>query len=186
MPAQRMLCRRLVAGLGVLASVLVASGDGLRAAQSSQAFSCPADAKPADLSFTLKDVNGKDVQLAAFKGRVILLDFWATWCAPCKVEIPWFIEYQKQLGPKGFQVVGISVDDETAPVKPFMTRMKMNYPVLLGANRDDLQKAYGPLEVFPTTMLIDREGRVCATHYGLTAKEAFDAQIAGLLGEGGK
>src|SRR5947209_5890361 len=71
---------------------------------------CPANAKPANLNFTLKDMNGKDVALSSFKGRVVLLDFWATWCEPCKLEIPWFAEFQTKYGAKGFQAIGVSVD----------------------------------------------------------------------------
>ena len=81
----------------------------------------PADAKPANLDFTLKDVNNRDVRLSDFKGKVILLDFWATWCAPCKVEIPWFVEFQEKYGPAGLQVVGISVDDTHEQLAPFVS-----------------------------------------------------------------
>src|SRR3954467_12431258 len=72
---------------------------------------CPANAKPANLNFTLKDMNGKDVKLSSFKGKVILLDFWATWCEPCKLEIPWFTEFQTRYAARGFQAIGVSVDD---------------------------------------------------------------------------
>src|SRR3954469_3903530 len=89
-------------------------------------LSCPADAKPANLNFTMKDVAGKSVTLADFKGRVMLLDFWATWCGPCKVEIPHFIEFQQKYGGKGFQVVGISVDDTAEKLEPYVRDMKMN------------------------------------------------------------
>lgn len=173
-------------GFAAAAAISTASLSVGHAAQPAKAaassFICPADAKAAPLDFTLKDANGKDVRLSSFKGRVILLDFWATWCAPCKVEIPWFVDYQTRFGPRGLQVLGVSVDEDASLLKPYIARMKMNYPVLLGANREDIQKAYGPLEVFPTTLLINREGRVCATHYGLSAKESFDAQLASLLG----
>src|SRR5215468_1472759 len=91
---------------------------------------CPADAKPANLNFTLKDVNNKDVNLASLKGKVILLDFWATWCGPCKIEIPWFVEFQQKYGKDGLQVVGVSIDDTLDKLKPFVTQYKMNYTVL--------------------------------------------------------
>src|SRR5438128_438941 len=93
---------------------------------------CPVDAKPANLNFTLKDVNNWDVRLADFKGKVILLDFWATWCGPCKVEIPWFAEFQEKYGPAGLQVVGISVDDTHDQLVPYVAPLKMNYVVLQG------------------------------------------------------
>ena len=104
---------------------------------------CAANAKPANLNFTLKDVDGKDVKLASLKGKVVLLDFWATWCGPCKIEIPWFIEFQNKYGKAGLQVVGVSVDDTQAKLKPYVAQMKMNYPVLQGLDHDDLQDAYG-------------------------------------------
>ena len=74
---------------------------------------CPATAKPANLNFTLKDLNNADVKLTAFKGKVILLDFWATWCGPCKIEIPWFVEFQNKYGKNGLQVVGVSREPVT-------------------------------------------------------------------------
>lgn len=85
---------------------------------STPVLSCPADAKPANLDFTLKDVDGRDVSLASYKGKVIVLDFWATWCGPCKVEIPHFIELQDTYGPQGLQIVGISVDDPVDKLAP--------------------------------------------------------------------
>jgi thiol-disulfide isomerase/thioredoxin len=142
---------------------------------------CPADAKPANLDFTLKDVNNREVRLADFKGKVILLDFWATWCGPCKVEIPWFAEFQEKYGPAGLQVVGISVDDTHDQLVPYISQLKMNYVVLQGLGHDDVQDAYGPLWGIPVTVLISRDGRICAKHTGMSAKEAFEDEIKSLL-----
>src|SRR5258705_9141654 len=105
--------------------------------------SCPANAKPANMNFTLKDLGNKDVKLTSLKGKVVLLDFWATWCGPCKIEIPWFIEFQDKYGKDGLQVIGVSVDDTQAKLKPYVATMKMNYPVLQGLDHDDIQDAYG-------------------------------------------
>jgi thiol-disulfide isomerase/thioredoxin len=143
--------------------------------------SCPADAPAADLSFTLKDINNRDVRLADLKGKVILLDFWATWCAPCKIEIPWFIEFQQKYGPQGFQAVGLSVDDPLDKLKPYVADMKMNYIVLQGLGREEVQDAYGPILGIPVTILISREGRICSKHTGMASKDALEKQIKALL-----
>jgi len=142
---------------------------------------CPVDAKLADMSFALKDLNDQEVKFSDYKGKVILLDFWATWCGPCKVEIPGFIDMQDKYGPEGFQVLGVSVDDKLELLVPYAAEMKMNYPVLQGLGRDDLLDAYGPILGIPTTMLISRDGRICATHAGMTSKEAFEEGIKALL-----
>lgn len=142
---------------------------------------CPANAKPANLNFTLKDVDGNEVKLASLKGKVVLLDFWATWCGPCKIEIPWFIEFQNKYGKDGLQVVGVSVDDTQAKLKPYVAQMKMNYMVLQGLDHDDLQDAYGPLFGIPVTVVISRDGKVCAKHTGLSSKDGFEKAIKGLL-----
>jgi thiol-disulfide isomerase/thioredoxin len=144
-------------------------------------LTCPTDAKPAKLDFTLKDVEGRDVTLDSFKGRVIVLDFWATWCGPCKVEIPHFIEFQDKYGPRGLQIVGISVDDTVDKLAPYVKDMKMNYTVLQGLGHDDVQDAYGPIMGIPVSVVISREGKVCATHTGLTGKEIFESEIKALL-----
>ena len=144
-------------------------------------LTCPADAKPANLDFTLKDVEGKDVLLQSFKGKVIVLDFWATWCGPCKVEIPHFIEFQEKYGQKGLQVVGISVDDPVDKLAPYVKEMGMNYPVLQGLGHDAVQDAYGPILGIPVSVLISRDGKVCATHTGLTGKDVFEKEIQSLL-----
>ena len=145
------------------------------------ASACPANAKPANMNFTLKDVDGKDVKFASLKGKVVLLDFWATWCGPCKIEIPWFIEFQNKYGKDGLQVVGVSVDDTQAKLKPYVTNMKMNYPVLQGLDHDDIQDAYGPLFGIPVTVVISRDGRICAKHVGLSSKDGFEREIKSLL-----
>ena len=142
---------------------------------------CPANSKPANLNFTLKDVNGKNVRLADYKGKVILLDFWATWCGPCKIEIPWFVQFQQQYGPAGLQVIGVSVDDTAEMLRPYVKDMKMNYPVLQGLHHDDIQDAYGPLWGIPVTAIISRDGKICAKHSGISSKENFEKEIKSLL-----
>jgi thiol-disulfide isomerase/thioredoxin len=144
-------------------------------------LSCPADAKPANLDFTMKDVEGKDVSLQSYKGKVILLDFWATWCGPCKVEIPHFIEFQQKYGPQGLQVVGVSVDDPVDKLAPYVKEMGMNYPVLQGLGHDAVQDAYGPILGIPVSVMISRDGKICATHTGLTGKDVFEKEIESLL-----
>lgn len=144
-------------------------------------LSCPADAKPANLDFTLKDVEGRDVTLADYKGKVILLDFWATWCGPCKVEIPHFVEFQQKYGPRGLQILGVSVDDPVDKLTPYVKDMGMNYPVLQGLGHEDIQDAYGPILGIPVSVMISRDGKICATHTGLTGKDIFEKEIEALL-----
>jgi thiol-disulfide isomerase/thioredoxin len=146
-----------------------------------QAEVCPVDAKQANLSYTLKDVNDRDVSLSDFKGKVILLDFWATWCGPCKVEIPWFIEFQEKYGSAGLQVVGVSVDDTQEKLVPFVEQFKMKYPVLQGLGHDNLEEEYGPFWGIPVTLLISRDGKICSKHVGMGTKEKFEDEIKSLL-----
>jgi thiol-disulfide isomerase/thioredoxin len=150
----------------------VVAGDGA---------ACPADAKPANLDFTLQDLDGQPVRLADFSGKVVLLDFWATWCGPCKIEIPWFIEFQEKYGAAGLQVIGVSVDDTLDKLQPYVSSMKMNYVVLQGLGHDDLLDAYGPIVALPMTLLIARDGSICMKHTGLIAKDALERQIKALL-----
>src|SRR5262252_10399249 len=142
---------------------------------------CAANAKPANLNFTLKDLSNKDVKLSAFKGKVILLDFWATWCGPCKIEIPWFIEFQNKYGKDGLQVIGVSIDDTLPKLKPYVDTMKMNYVVLQGLDHDDVQDAFGPMFGIPVTAIISRDGKVCMKHAGLASKSSFETMIKELL-----
>ena len=119
--------------------------------------------------------------MSDFKGKVVLLNFWDTWCGPCKVEIPWFIELQNKYAANGFSVIGVSTDDTLAQLKPYVAKMKMNYTVLQGLDHDDLQDAYGPLFGIPVTVLISRDGRMCTKHVGLSSKDAFEKEIKSLL-----
>lgn len=180
-----MKTRWMVAAAGALGLAVVAIGGvglpDLAGGRSVAAAACDPAAKPANMNFTLKDVNGAAVNLASLKGKVIILDFWATWCAPCKVEIPGFIELQTKYKSKGLVVVGISINDTPEQLKPFVAEYKINYPVLVGSGRDDVFDAYGPLWGYPTTFVIGREGKLCRKHMGLTAKEQFEKDVLGLL-----
>ena len=115
----------------------------------------------------MKDMNGKDVKLSDYKGKVILLDFWATWCGPCKFEIPGFVQLQEKYGKHGLQVIGVSVDDTVKQLQPYVAEYKMNYPVLQGLGHDDVQEAYGPMWGIPISVVISRDGMICAKHTGL-------------------
>ncbi len=146
---------------------------------SAQAVKPTKDRKTAP-DFTLKDANGKPVKLSDYRGKAIILDFWATWCGPCKVEIPWFIEFQRKYKDKGLVVLGVaSGDEEWGVVKPFVDKMKINYPVVQG--NDMTADLYGGIEALPTTFIIDRDGRIAKIHIGLAAKEDFENAIEKVL-----
>jgi thiol-disulfide isomerase/thioredoxin len=136
--------------------------------------------KVAPLNYTLKDMNGADVQLASFKGKVIVLNFWATWCGPCKAEIPSLVELQHQYGDD-LVVLGFSVDDTPDKMKPYAAEYKINYPLLVGNGREDVQNAYGPLWGIPVSVIIDREGKIAKKHSGIASKEQFEREIKPLL-----
>jgi cytochrome c biogenesis protein CcmG/thiol:disulfide interchange protein DsbE len=134
--------------------------------------------------FSLKDEDGRTVRLSDYRGKVVVLDFWATWCSPCRTEIPWFTEFERRNKDRGFAVLGVSMDDDGWPVvKPFLKDLKVNYRVLLGD--DHTADMYGGIDALPTTFIIDRDGRIAATHVGLAGKEEFEDAIENLLASGG-
>ena len=139
-----------------------------------------ATGKPAPLHFTLKDMNGADVQLASFKGKVILLNFWATWCGPCKAEIPSLVELQTQYGDD-LVVLGFSVDDPVEKMRPYAAQYKINYPLLVGNGREDVQEAFGPLFGIPVSVIIGRDGKIAKKHSGIATKAQFEREIKALL-----
>jgi thiol-disulfide isomerase/thioredoxin len=142
---------------------------------------CDEDREPAQLDFLMQDMNGEDVRLSDYQGQVILLDFWATWCAPCRIEMPWFVEFYETYRAEGFVVLALDVDDPVPAIQSFAARYGMEFPVLVGADRDDVKDAYGPPVGYPTAFLIDREGRICKSHTGFTEKETFEQEIRALL-----
>lgn len=133
-------------------------------------------------SFTLQDLNGKQVSLSDFKGKVVILDFWATWCPPCVKEIPHFIALYEQYKDQGFAIVGISVDrGGISVVKSFARKYRVNYPILMTDGRVD--KAYGGIPSIPTTFVIDKAGNIRQKYVGYRDKAIFEADIKALLEE---
>jgi len=131
-------------------------------------------------NFTLKDADGKNVSLSDYKGKVVLLNFWATWCGPCKVEIPWFIDFEQQYKAKGFAVLGVSLDEDGwTAVKPYIAEKKINYRMVVGS--DSVSSLYGGVDNLPTTFLLDRTGKIAATHVGLVDKSDYQTEIQQLL-----
>jgi peroxiredoxin len=146
----------------------------------SSAYVKPEDRQRAP-DFVLNDASGEPVRLADFRGRVVLLNFWATWCAPCRIEIPWFIEMQKARQDAGFTTLGVSLDEDGwGAVKPYVDEHKINYRVMVG--NDDVAQVYGATSL-PTTFIIDKSGRIAATHVGLCSKSEYEADIQSVLKE---
>jgi thiol-disulfide isomerase/thioredoxin len=131
--------------------------------------------------FTLRDIHGNSYNFGeTTQGKVVILNFWATWCAPCKVEIPWFIELYDRYRAEGLEIVGVAMDDEGARVvRPFAERFKMNYPVVIGD--ENVANLYGGIYGLPMTFIIDREGRIYTRHMGLVSLESFQETIKKLL-----
>jgi peroxiredoxin len=129
--------------------------------------------------FSLTDVTGHTLTLSRYRGKVILLDFWATWCDPCREEIPRFVELQNKYRDRGLQIIGISMDDTSGPVRDFYRQFKMNYPVALGNAK--IGELYGGVLGLPIAFLIDREGRIYAKHIGATEISVLENEIKALL-----
>jgi peroxiredoxin len=129
--------------------------------------------------FALNDSTGAPVRLSGYKGKVVLLNFWATWCHGCKLEIPWFVEFESRFKDSGLDVIGVSMDDDGwKSVKPYLEQKKLNYPVVIGS--EDLARQYG-LTSMPMTVLIDRQGKIAALHTGVVDKAACEDEIRKLL-----
>jgi peroxiredoxin len=132
--------------------------------------------------FVLADLHGRPVSLEEFRGKVVILDFWATWCPPCKREIPDFVALQSAYGGKGVQIVGIALD-EPEKVRAFAAQNGINYPVLLGT--DEIARLYGGIDGIPTTFMIDPKGMIVAKFEGYRPKDVFESAIGRMLQVGG-
>jgi len=148
--------------------------------------------KPAP-AFTLTNLKGEKVSLASYRGKAVQINFWATWCAPCKIETPWLIELEKQYQPKGFEILGVSFDDldkddpkllakDKADIAKSVAQLHIPYPVLLDG--DSIAKPYGDGDVYPTSFFVDRSGTIVAATFGLTSKSDLEGNIVKALGEG--
>jgi thiol-disulfide isomerase/thioredoxin len=143
----------------------------------------------AEPDVTFKDLQGKDVSLASLKGKVVVVNFWATWCEPCRVEIPWMIGFQQKYADKGFTLLGVAMDDEgKSVVEPYVQKtqfdvdgkqMTMNYPIVLG--NDDLSSKFGGLLGLPTSVLITRDGKIAKRYIGLVSEDDLNQEIQSLL-----
>ncbi len=143
--------------------------------------------------FTLPDLNGNKVSLSSYKGRPLVVDFWATWCGPCKVEIPWFEKLHDQYASQGLEIIGVSADDldkddpaklftEKRDIADFAAKMHMNYPILIDA--ESIENAYGGLDALPTTFFIDRNGKIVASTIGLAPRDVIEANIKKAIASG--
>ena len=168
----------------LLAAVVVVAGYLLFGRGESKASNAIRPSLPAGTmagmapAFTLTNLDGKTVSLADFRGKVVVLDFWATWCPPCKREIPDFVDLQKAYGSRGVQIVGIALD-EPEKVQAFARQNGMNYPVLLGS--DEIALRYGGIEGIPTTFIIDKSGKIASRFEGFRPRQVFETEITKLL-----
>jgi cytochrome c biogenesis protein CcmG/thiol:disulfide interchange protein DsbE len=151
----------------------------------------PLKGKPAP-AFVLEDLSGKKVSLASYKGKAVLINFWATWCAPCKIETPWLVELRNQYASQGFEILGVSADDlnrddpkelakDKMEIAQSAQKLHIDYPVLIDGG--SLDKPYGGLDELPTSFFVNRDGTVVAAQLGLTSKDDIEANIKKALGK---
>jgi cytochrome c biogenesis protein CcmG, thiol:disulfide interchange protein DsbE len=129
--------------------------------------------------FSLPDLNGHSLQLSSYRGKVVLLDFWATWCDSCRDEIPRFVELQNKYGGQGLQMIGVSMDDTPEPVRDFYQHFQMNFPVVMGNAQTG--KLYGGILGLPIAFVIDPDGHIYAKHVGATSPSVFEDDVKALL-----
>ena len=134
--------------------------------------------------FTLQSLNGKTIRLSDFRGKAVVLNFWATWCAPCKIEMPWFVDLQKQYGPAGVQFLGVAMDDaSTKEIAEFAQSMNVNYPILIG--KEAVGDAYGGVQFLPETFYLDRNGKIVDKAFGLKGRGEIEDDIKKILSPSG-
>ncbi|MDE3200152.1 MAG: TlpA family protein disulfide reductase [Acidobacteriota bacterium] len=167
--------------------ILMAAADG------TLQYKSPLMDKPAP-AFTLQNLKGQKVSLADYKGKALLINFWATWCGPCKLETPWLVELRNQYASKGFEVLGVSAEgDDYTPadkagwakdkdaIQQFVAKNKVPYPVLMGG--DSIAAAYGGVDAMPTSFYVDRSGKIVATQMGITSKDEIESKIQKALAD---
>ncbi|HKD79540.1 MAG TPA: TlpA disulfide reductase family protein [Candidatus Angelobacter sp.] len=184
---------RLIAAISlagaVLASVItcVAAQSGSKPAEDKsktrRPISAQAEMLPDAPDFELKTLDGKTVHLRDYQRKAVLLNFWATWCVPCKEEIPWLIDFQKQYGPKGLVILGIAMDSSSGPIKKFTGKFELNYPILLG-NQVLADRYY--VKALPVSVFIDRNGRITDQVPGAAARSFIEDEIQLALENGGQ
>ena len=131
-------------------------------------------------TFALQDLDGNAVTDGDLEGKVALVNFWATWCGPCKIEMPWFVDFQRKYKDRDFTVIAISLDEDGwDPVRRFAEDLELNFPVLLGD--DSVAEDFGGVWALPTTLIVDRSGAVSARHMGLVSRSIYEGEIEGLL-----
>lgn len=163
-----------------LLSLLMLAGCYGRPAPSQEASVKPVEDRNPAPDFSLRDADGKTVTLSEYRGKVVLLNFWATWCGPCRIEIPWFTEFERKHKDQGFAVLGVSMDDGGwDEVKPYLRNAKVNYRILMGDHQ--VAMLYGGVEALPTSFMIDREGKIASVHVGLVSKWVYENDINELL-----
>jgi peroxiredoxin len=136
--------------------------------------------------FNLRTVDGKKVSLSDYKGKAVLINFWATWCAPCKIEMPWLVALRSQYAPQGFEILGVNEDDAGTPrakLAKFGQEQGLNYPLLVGD--DAMSRKYGGVEFLPTSYFVGRDGKIVAETAGLVSKSEVEASIRKALAAGG-
>jgi len=162
----------------LMAAVLAGCSSSL----TTRAAKAPANSREAAPDFTLTGMNGVSIKLSDYRGKVVLLNFWATWCGPCKAEIPWFIEFEKLYKDRGFATLGVSMDEDGwQAVQPFVKQRAINYPVMIGNDR--VAQLYGGIDSLPSTFLIDRQGKIASVHLGLVSRRDYEAEILKLIAQ---
>ncbi|SEF65528.1 Thiol-disulfide isomerase or thioredoxin [Bryocella elongata] len=157
-------------------AAMVLFGSKARPAPAAESFPLLNHAAPA---FTRDSIDHRPISLSAYRGHVVLLNFWATWCGPCRLEIPRFMEWQQRYGTRGLQVLGVSIDDDQPPVDTYVRKTKLNYPVMMGDAK--LGRLYGGVLGVPVTILIDRDGVIRARFEGEADLDAMEAKVGELL-----
>ncbi|HSH15324.1 MAG TPA: TlpA disulfide reductase family protein, partial [Verrucomicrobiae bacterium] len=175
----------LLAAVAVVALAMVASRTPVGNVKPENA----AGSLPPAPSVAIKDLQGNTVTLEQFRGKVVLVNFWATWCSPCQIEMPWFVGFQEKYGPRGFTVLGVAMDEEgKSVVEPFIEKerfdldgqkVKINYPILVG--NDTIADQFGGLIGLPTTLVISRDGKITKRFIGLVSHDKIVAEIESLL-----
>ena len=170
---------RSVCCAAALAALLLLSGCGQNSLNSEAQAADKGELKPAP-DFTLEDASGKKVTLSELQGQVVLLNFWATWCGPCKIEMPWFVDFQRKYKDRGFSVVAVSLDEEGWDVvRPYTEEMQFNFPVVVG--NDEMASKFGEMYALPTTLIINKQGEIVSTHTGLVDRSVYEEEIESLL-----